>query len=259
MIKKYTEKHRQFFRDFIPGHSCTEVAEEFNRRFDIKITPSQVHSYKSNNHIKSGSRRGLPPGESKLFPRNVRDFIRENNYGRTALEMAELLNRTFNTSYTAGQIKAIRAHMHIKSGLTGHFKKGHVPANKGRKGVYAKGCEKGWFKKGHVPYNKAHVGDEAWTTDGYLKVKIAEPNVWRFKHIMEWEKHNGKVSDGCCIIFKDGDHNNCNIENLMCITRAEHWVLNAQSLRSCSPEITETGLALTRLKMKIREIERKKE
>ena len=56
MTKKYTEEHRQFLRDFIPGHSCIEVSEEFNRRFEIKITPSQVHSYKTNYHIKSGTK-----------------------------------------------------------------------------------------------------------------------------------------------------------------------------------------------------------
>ena len=256
-MKIYTEEHRKFFLDFVPGHTDVEVAEEFNRRFDVKITPAKVHAYKVNHRLKSGTKR--PKGFGSIFPPEVREFLCANNAGKTCVEITELVNSTFGTEYTVGQIKAIRSRMHIKSGLTGYFEKGHVPANKGRKGFCGKGSEKGWFKKGHVPYNKAHVGDEAWTTDGYLKVKIAEPNVWRFKHIMEWEKHNGKVSDGCCIIFKDGDHNNCNIENLMCITRAEHWVLNAQSLRSCSPEITETGLAMTRLKMKIREIERKKE
>ena len=257
-MKIYTEEHRKFFLDYVPGHTCAEVAEEFNRRFDIKITAAKVHSYKTNHKIRSGTLRGIPKGTGLVFLPEVCEFLRNNNTGKTAAEMAELLNNMFGTKYTKDQVKAVRARMHIKSGLTGHFEKGHVPANKGKKGVYSKGAEKGWFKKGHVPHNKAYIGDEAWTTDGYLKVKIAEPNVWRFKHIMEWEKHNGKVPDGYCISFKDGDHCNCNIENLICITKAENSVMNAQKLRSSSPEITETGVTLAKLNILISEIQREK-
>ena len=144
--------------------------------------------------------------------------------------------------------------MHLDSGLTGHFEKGHVPPNKGRKGFCAPGCEKGWFKKGHSPYNHVEVGTEAMSTDGYLRVKVAEPDVWEFKHIMEWERHHGKVPEGMLISFKDGDHYNCAIENLMCITRAEHAILNSSGMRSSDPGITETALTLAKLKHKIRKI-----
>lgn len=256
MKKVYNEEHRVFFLEFIPGHTDNEVANEFNRRFDIQITPSKVHAYKQNNRIKSGTKKGSPKGESELFPRTVRDYIRANNSGKTAKQMADLLNRHFNTSYTSSQIKGIRARMHLVSGLTGRFERGHIPANKGMKGVWNKGCEKGWFKKGHVPHNHVPVNTEVMSTDGYLKIKIAEPNVWGFKHIMEWEKHNGKVPEGCFISFKDGDHRNCKIENLMCITKVEHAILNFQEMRFSSPELTESALTIAKLKHRIREIQK---
>ena len=68
---------------------------------------------------------------------------------------------------------------------------------------------------------------------------------------MEWEKHNGKVPQGRMIIFKDGNHYNCNIENLICITRAENAIMNHQKLRPDSEEFTETAVALAKLKHKI--------
>ena len=71
---------------------------------------------------------------------------------------------------------------------------------------------------------------------------------------MEWEKHNGKVPVGHLITFKDGNHRNCNIENLMCITRSVHGILNHECLRSASPELTETAATLAKLKHRIREI-----
>ena len=253
-MRKYMEEHRSFFLSFIPGHTNEEVAAEFNKRFDIKVTPSQVKAYKHNYRIKSGTKKGKPKGDSVLFPRAIREFIRENNKGKTAVQLQELLNRTFDRDYSVQQIKSIRGRMHLDSGLRCYFEKGHIPSNKGKKGFYAPGSEKGWFKKGHSPHNHVEVGTEVMSTDGYLKIKTAEPNVWEFKHIMEWEKYHGKVPEGMLISFKDGDHYNCAIENLMCITRAEHAILNHQGMRSSFPEITETALTLAKLKHKIRKI-----
>ena len=256
-MKKYSDEHRRFFLSFIPGHTCVEVAQEFNRRFDIMVTPSQVKSYKNNCHIKSGTFKGKPAGDSRLFPKNVRDFIRANNTGKTALQMTNLLNDTFCTNYTVGQIKRIRNSMHLNSGLTGRFEKGHVPPNKGKRGVCGKGCEKTWFKKGQMPHNHVPVGTEVMTTDGYLKIKIAEPKLWKHKHIIEWEKHYGKVPEGCIISFKDGNKCNCVVENLFCITKAENAILNHQGLRSASPELTESGLVLAKVQHKLSLLKKK--
>lgn len=249
----YTDEQKEFFREFIPGHTTDEVVAEFGRRFGEETTASKVKSYKTNHHIKSGTLKGKPAGDSILFPKEIREFIRENNRGKSAQELTGLLNETFGTDYTKAQIRSIRGRMHLDSGLTGRFEKGHVPANKGRKGFCSPGCEKGWFKKGSTPYNHKEIGTEVMTTDGYLKIKIAEPDVWGFKHIMEWEKHNGKVPEGCCITFKDGNHRNCSIENLMCITRQVHGILNHEGLRSPCSEITETAITLAKLKIKIRQ------
>lgn len=195
--------------------------------------------------------------KEERYPEYIRDFLRKNNAGKSLVEITELLNSTFGTDYTAAGIKGLRARMHLVSGLTNRFEKGHVPANKGKKGYCAPGSEKGWFKKGQMPHNHVPVGTEVMTTDGYLKIKVAEPNRWRFKHIMEWEKHKGKIPDSYMISFKDGNHTNCSIENLMCITRIENAILNHQKLRSESAEQTETAVILAKLKHKISQVKTK--
>ena len=197
--------------------------------------------------------------KEERYPEYIRKFLIKNNAGKSAVEITELLNSTFGTDYTVDGIKGLRCRMHLISGLTGRFENGHVPSNKGRKGYCSPGCEKGWFRKGHIPHNSVPVGTEVMTTDSYLKIKVAEPNQWRFKHIMEWEKHNGKVPEGYLISFKDGNHYNCNIENLMCITRGENAILNNQNLRSESAELTETALALAKVKHKIQQTKNKGE
>ena len=256
MKRVYSEEQRNFFVDYVPGHTEIEIVKEFNRRFAADITISKVRSYKTNNGLKSGTHKGTPKGPSKVFPKDIYNFIFENNKGKTAVEIMNLVNAEFKTDYKINQIKAFRKNHKLISGISGQFTKGHVSTNKGRKGYCSPGSEKGWFQKGHVPHNKLKLGTEIIDTDGYHKIKIAEPNVWKFKHIIVWEEHNGKVPEGCNIIFADGNKDNCDISNLMCITKAEHIIMNCQGLRSESAELTETGLAIAKLKHRISEVQK---
>lgn len=110
----------------------------------------------------------------------------------------------------------------------GHFSKGHTPMNKGKKWdeymtkEQQERARATTFKKGIVPHNHVEVGTEAKTTDGYWKVKVAEPNKWEFMHIQLWERHHGKVPKGMLIYFKDGNRDNVTIENLAMTDRAGH-------------------------------------
>jgi hypothetical protein len=250
-MKRYTKEQKEWLAAFIPGHTAQETADAYNEQFHADMTASKVKSYKTNHHVPSGTKKGFPIGSATVWTKEITDYLKKINQGKSALEVSQLLNQKFNTKFTAAQVKGIRNRLHIKSGLTGRFDKGHEPPNKGRKGYHSPGSEKGWFQKGHKPWNYAKVGAEAWTTDGYLKVKIAEPNKWKAKHLLVWEKENGKVPEGFCVSFKDGNHENCTIENLVLLSLAENAMLNQLGLRSEDPEITETGITLAKLQSKI--------
>lgn len=256
MKKVYTDEQRKFFEEFVPGHTEIEIVKEFNRRFAADITITKVRGYKKNNGLKSGTHKGTTKGESKVFPKEITDFIIANNYGKSTIEIMALVNAEFKTDYKINQIKAFRKNHKLISGISGQFTKGHVSANKGRKGYCPPGSEKGWFQKGHVPHNHLKLGTEIIDINGYHKIKIGEPNVWKFKHIIIWEEHNGKAPEGYNIIFADGNKDNCDISNLMCITRAENAIMNNQGLRSESVELTKTGLAIAKLKHRISEVQK---
>ena len=257
-LKVYTDEQHEWLAAFIPGHTCQEVAEEFNKRFEMQITPMKVKAYKTNHKIKSGTLKGKPKWSGPLWTKEMADFVIANNKGKTHKEMAELVSKTFHKEINVKQIKAIRGRLKIDSGLTGRFEKGHVPPNKGRKGYHAPGSEKTWFKKGHTPWNHNKVGDEAWTTDGYLKVKIAEPNKWKMKHELEWEKVHGPKPEGMMITFLDGNHANCSPDNLALVSREVNAILNHEGMRSSLPEITSTAVNLAKLKHAIRKQEANK-
>ena len=172
-------------------------------------------------------------------------FAREK--GLDALE-ADLFNQKFNTNITSRTIKSYKANNKLNSGLTGKFRKGQIPHNKGKKmpkEVYEK-VKHTMFAKGNVPPNHRPVGSERISKDGYIEVKVAEPNKWRLKQRVVYEEAKGKIPEGCPIIFLDGNKRNFDIDNLRCITRSELLYLNCNGLNN-SNEITETGILMARL------------
>lgn len=254
-MKLFFEEHVKFLAAYVPGHTCVEVAEEFSKKY-FPVTPEQIHDFKCHRKIKSGTTGGNSKGNSKLFTREIRNFIFANNKGNSLAKITVLVNNKFGTEFTKRQMRHFRHNNHLISGLTGRFEKGCIPPNKGKKGWHAPGSEKGWFKKGSVPWNKLSVGSEIIDTDGYLRVKVAEPNVWKFKHRMVWEKHHGKVPPGHVITFLDGNKTNCELANLCLISTAENAVLNFTRLRCASSDLMETSLAIAKLKIKIAAITR---
>lgn len=70
------------------------------------------------------------------------------------------------------------------------------------------------FKKGSRPWNTKAVGSERVSGSGFTLVKVAQPDCWRLKHLVLWEKAYGPLPDGCKIAFIDGDRQNVCLENL---------------------------------------------
>ncbi len=81
------------------------------------------------------------------------------------------------------------------------------------------------FQKGRIAPNAAAVGTEKMS-DGYIWVKTAQPNQWQQKHRFIWERANGPIPQGMCLVFRDGNPMNIHLENLELITRAEHATRN---------------------------------
>lgn len=164
-------------------------------------------------------------------------------------KLARQFNQRFGTEKTATMIHSTCTRYKIPSGRTGRFEKGQTAWNTGVKGFNVSGATQ--FNKGHRPQNTLPVGTEIMKDDGYLWIKIAEPNQWKQKHRINWEAQNGLVPDGYCLLFLDQDRINCEPENLQLITRRELLQLIRNQYRSTPETLKPTVLALTKLEVKL--------
>ena len=164
-----------------------------------------------------------------------------------AAKLAKAMGRSVRSVYAMANICGLhKSEAFLNSPLSGRvrpgqggktkFPKGNIPWNAGMKGWKPKGSEKGHFKKGQMPHNHKPVGSTRISKDGYMEVKVKEPKKWRAVHVLEWEKHNGKVPRGYIVVFK-GDKLNTDISNLELITRAENMRRNSH-YNKYPPEIS---------------------
>lgn len=177
----------------------------------------------------------------------------DNAYKHTNKEIQDLL-------VEIGSNRSISAIQNRKNKLglkcsynAGCFKKGNVPFNKGKKWadyVSKKGQEnsrKTTFKKGNIPHNHRPVGSERITKDGYIEIKIKEPNKWQLKHRYIYEKKYGKIPDGMNLIFLDGNKQNIELSNLKLVSRAEDLIMNTNKLFTKDKELTNSGVLIAKV------------
>ena len=262
MPRKYTEEMHQFILEHYKEVPVKELAKLFNERFGLNISDVAMKSYLSNRKMKSGRPTGYSKGGySKQFPKEVVEFIQHNYIGTGHKAMAAMLNTKFGTAYTASQIKGYYANHKLNSGLTVRFEKGQVSHNRGKKmppEIYEK-CKDTMFKKGNIPGNHRPVGSERVNVDGYIEIKIAEPNKWRLKHLTVWEEENGPLPKGHAILFLDSNKQNTDISNLRLMTRSEMLVMNRYGIKGADAETMNAAANLAQLIDKTNKTKKKKE
>ncbi|MBR5578407.1 MAG: HNH endonuclease [Lachnospiraceae bacterium] len=261
--KKYSEEIKEFVRRNIEGRSNKELAELVNDTFGTEFTESKIKAFNGNYKIHRKSRTGYIRYYGRGFPREVIEFINKNYKGIGPKKMAELLNGKFGSSYTKEQIKGYYANHDLNSGLTGHFKKGSIPYNKGKtwKEYMSEEAQKKslqtTFRKGEAPSNELPLGTISKRGDGQTLIKVSMTGKsWeRWKTIQRkvWEEHHGPIPQGMMISFKDGNNENFDIDNLFLMTKGENAQLNRRKLRFKNAERTETGIIIARIYEKVRE------
>ena len=245
---RFIYDHRDMFRK--------DLATAFNRAFNTNKSEIAIKSLCSKKGWNTGRPKGLPKG---LAPRKYTDeqlrFLSENRTMPRA-ELTIKFNQEFKTQKSVIAICAICKREGIKTGRDGRFKKGNIPFTAGTKGFVKPNS--GSFQKGHSQTEKKPIGAERiCSKDGYILVKVAQPNVWKHKHKVVWEDAYGPIKDDEVITFRDGNILNVSLDNLLKITRRELLWLNQNGYRDTPSEFLDTLRALARMNVKAQKLARK--
>ena len=188
-----------------------------------------------------------------------KEYLAEVVSGRGYQEITELMIEKFNLDYTKTQVAGAIKRYGLSTGRTGRFEKGHIPFNKGTKGLT--GANKTSFKKGNVPHTLLPIGSESVTRDGYTIVKVSDKgkrnDCWRPKQRLVWEKHYGPVPDGHAVVFGDGDKTNFSLDNLILVSRSQLSVMNTKKLIQNDAELTKAGANVAQLMISINKAKKK--
>lgn len=184
------------------------------------------------------------------FTKQEDDFIKENYLKLTIHEIERQLNRS--RTGIEGRLRfyglEIPKEIRKKRQEEGMYRRGHSPANKGKKQteyMSAEAIEKTKatrFRKGHTPKNALSVGQEVERTDSsgriYILTKVSGKRKLQLKHRVVWEQHHKrKIPKNHNIVFKDGDTKNFAIENLECISNEE--LMKRNTMHNYPKEVTE--------------------
>ena len=259
-IYRYPPEVHEFVKKWAPQLRDDELADACNMELGTDFTASGMKAFRGNHGYRNYRKQWTSEEYwkyQKRWPQGMYEFIRDNSWGVSSEEMAKIVNEKFGTNFTRQRMKCFRAQNHIKSGVTGWFQRGHSPGNKGKKideYMSLETCEKvraTTFKKGNIPANHLPVGTERITKDKYRIVKVQDEGElwdrWKFVHRLVWEEANGPVPEDCCICFKDGNHLNCDLDNLVLIKRSELATMIKKGYLSEDPDATMAGLAVVKL------------
>ena len=163
-------------------------------------------------------------------------------------EMARKFNERYNEQRTKESMQRFCSkHKLLGVKNTGQLKKCHKTWNKGVTGYM--GSNKTSFKKGGVPHNTRPLWSErVCSKDGFIWIKVSEPNGFVLKHHWVWSQAGREIPKGTMLCFKDGDKTNCELDNLMIMTRAEMLRFNQSFVKKSTPQNRESLLLLAQIK-----------
>lgn len=246
--KSYGKYSEEMIEWLLRHHNKTKLDDlvtKFNSKFNTDFTKSAIW------HKIDRSRGAEYQRNKEYVPRvkwtkDLENFIEQNYEDYKYKDLSKLMNKKFGIKTTALSVEHKVYRLGLKKNKEARMKTFNYDA-----------VIKTGFKKGRIPETKKKLGYERVAPDGYVWVKISEPDVFKQKHKVVWEKANGKIPEDHCIIFLDGDKQNCHLDNLKLISRADLAVLNFQMPPKTDADLTKTSLVLVKLIRKINERSKK--
>ena len=173
-----------------------------------------------------------------------------------------MFNEKFGTDITISALKGYMQRNRFMSDKTGRFESDKSPWNAGITGEnyfrhYDREKVQEHMKKVHAGNKKLFVGSERLIA-GIPHVCVAEGRTrkydkWVRKRVHVWEKHNGPVPTGHCVVHLDKNRMNCELSNLACVPKKYMGILAKNNWHTQDRETTSTAIKWCKLHFAIKE------
>lgn len=249
--KRYTAEQLAWLEAEYKRLRVPALTEAFNIRFNEDKAPGSIKACLANHKITCGRPRGMAKGEClRVMTIDQAAWVERHYVDISVRNITEQFNREFGKDLTVDQMKTFIANQGYKSGRTGRFYKGMERIS----GSGTKGPNSGSFKPGPRPHLRKAMGHERVDKDGYIWIRVDQVNphtgqAWRYlmKHRVVWEAANGPIPKNMIVTFKDDNRQNCAIDNLELISRAENCRRNKLQYMDAPEEVRPSIKALAKL------------
>ncbi|WP_428413049.1 HNH endonuclease [Pararhizobium sp.] len=208
------------------------VISDYHRAFVEKferddVTAKHLHGLRKRKGWKVGRAPGRFKGRRLRYSVEEIAWLQQNCTMETGAYHAAFCKKFGRKDVTVSMLIGLRKREGWKTGRSGRYEKGSVPANKGKKMPYNPNTARTQFKKGNQPHNTNFLGHERVGSDGYVWVSVQQTNPYTGadrsyvqKHKWLWEKQNGPVPKDHCLKCLDGDKQNTDPSNWDLVPRA---------------------------------------
>lgn len=210
----YTKEQVEWLKENAYGRRHKVLAEMFNERFGTNLTTQQIRRALEIRKIDNGLHHHSDMSDEMI------KFIYENYKGIGNQELVDRLNEKFGTNFSRKKIKDYKYQNNLQGGVKAHYRR--------------------------------ELLEETTTTDGFTYIKVDEA-IWVRKQRYLYEKYIGEIPKDYVVIFKDGNRQNFDLDNLMLADRK--LLGRVASLMTDDEEINEIVILNGKLQNKIEELE----
>lgn len=234
-----TPEQEAWAKERYPHAINAELVKALHDEYGVTITTEQITAWAKRNGLRKTA-EAVSMTRSKLYPRRVYsdemyDFIREYVPGRVYPEVADEFERRFGWRIEKSQYKNLCMKLGVRSGVHdyGCFKRGHVPANKGKRWddyMSPEAQERvrsagNLFKRGQRSTNAYHkLLDMRTDPDGHTYIYVRprgakySAQMWLSYGQFVWMQANGReFPEDCRCVHANRDKADFTPENLVAV------------------------------------------